>query len=622
MTNLLNRRLPLIAFMVVIAAGVFLGCESQDELAYENPLDPRNPGSSDPFGLTAVYAGGWVTLEWTVPSGPAIAQIVVESIVAGQPTDLDTLETSVTTYIDTNPLGNAENQYRLRAEDEFGRAAQTSQVVAAAVFVPPVIDIPAAQRLEGTLRIQSATQDVVVRATTGDVVQLDTLASFAAARTAPIVAEETGFTGYGLLSARTAGGIVLPNRQLYTRAGLVSGADTLWVSGTDSITIQTDLVLNFGKLGGGTTVAAPEVDISLLGGGTGIDSLRFATSREALAATAWQPSAEEFLAVPLRDTPGAQELWVQYLSDFGFDTIPEPLVLSGDDLSGASLSLVLPESGIVEGRTVGVELDAEATEVRLSTSIGFEDATWQAYTDSLGFTLRDAPGPQTIYAQFRNQWFLSSVLAQEVLLSASTIDVVFTAPVDGDPVSGGSEIAVTGDVEGLAVAETVTRLEINTGEGWQDLPADTTWATSWTVPAEFTVDTPWLLGVRATATNDTSSVQTAGVTWIEVTITQLGIAITRPVAGGDVYTGTGVSIRGNATRDLTAAELDSVVVTAGDTVMVTTEALTGWEVTWNAPAVAEAVPAEIIATVFADTASVADTVQVNLLPPEPEEEDE
>lgn len=622
MTNLLNRRLPLIAFMVVIAAGVFLGCESQDELAYENPLDPRNPGSSDPFGLTAVYAGGWVTLEWTVPSGPAIAQIVVESIVAGQPTDLDTLETSVTTYIDTNPLGNAENQYRLRAEDEFGRAAQTSQVVAAAVFVPPVIDIPAAQRLEGTLRIQSATQDVVVRATTGDVVQLDTLASFAAARTAPIVAEETGFTGYGLLSARTAGGIVLPNRQLYTRAGLVSGADTLWVSGTDSITIQTDLVLNFGKLGGGTTVAAPEVDISLLGGGTGIDSLRFATSREALAAAAWQPSAEEFLAVPLRDTPGAQELWVQYLSDFGFDTIPEPLVLSGDDLSGASLSLVLPESGIVEGRTVGVELDAEATEVRLSTSIGFEDATWQAYTDSLGFTLRDAPGPQTIYAQFRNQWFLSSVLAQEVLLSASTIDVVFTAPVDGDPVSGGSEIAVTGDVEGLAVAETVTRLEINTGEGWQDLPADTTWATSWTVPAEFTVDTPWLLGVRATATNDTSSVQTAGVTWIEVTITQLGIAITRPVAGGDVYTGTGVSIRGNATRDLTAAELDSVVVTAGDTVMVTTEALTGWEVTWNAPAVAEAVPAEIIATVFADTASVADTVQVNLLPPEPEEEDE
>ncbi|MBD3221669.1 hypothetical protein GF314_10545 [bacterium] len=623
MTPNLLRRGPLIGLMVMVGLAILFGCESPEEPRYVNPLDPRNPESTDPFGLGAVHADGWVTLEWTVPEGPAIAQIVIESIVAGQPSDIDTVAADVTSYIDTSPRGNTENQYRLRAEDGSGRAAQNSQVVTATVFVPPVIAIPGQQRLESGIQIRSAVHDVVVGATTGDVVQLDTLETFAAARTVAVVDDEATFEDYRILAARVEGADnVLPTRDLYARVGLIDEPDTLWVSDTGSVPVTINLATGFGKLGGGNTVAAPVVDVSLLGEGAGMDSVRFATSEAALAAASWRPGAGEFLGIPLRDTPGPQELWVEYLTEFGFDTVPEPIELRGDDLSGASFDLVLPESGIVEGRTVGVEPSAVATEMRLSTSVGFEGAPWQAYADSLGLVLGDEPGPQTIYAQFRNHWFVSPILAQEVLLSAATLDVAFDTPVAGDPVRGGSTVDVSGHVTGLDAGYTVTGIEVNVGEGWQDLPADTLWSTTWTVPDEFAVDTPWLLGARATAADTESGDEIQGVSWIEVTITQLGIAITSPAEGDTVATGAPVTIRGTATQDLTADPLESVEVTVADTVMTTTEALTGWQVSWNAAAVDDTTTTSIVATVRAGEESLADTVSVVLIPPEPEEEEE
>jgi hypothetical protein len=621
MTHRTLRRLPLVIILMIAAAALLHGCDSQDAPVYENPLDPRYPGSTDPFELTAVYANGWVTLEWVVPPGPAIAEIVIESLVAGQPSDLDTVAVDETSYIDTAPRANAENQYRLRAVDEFGRSAQNSHVVAATLFVPPVIDLPDGIRTADGVKIRSAYHDILVRAETGDVAQLDTLDDFSAARLAPVVDGEAVFPGYKILAERTDQGVVLPGRDLFARVGLINGTDTLWVSDVDVLPITIEFISTFGRVGGGRTVAAPNVDITLTSTGIGADSLRFATSRAGLNDAAWRLPAEEFLDVPLRDTPGSQPLFAQFRTEFGYDVIPDSVVFSGDPLTSAAFDLVLPESGIVEGRTVGVEPRAVATEMRFSTSLGFEDAPWQAYTDSLGVELRAEPGPQILYAQFRNHWFISAILSEEVLLSAAVLEPAFTAPLDGDPVRAGATIDVTGEVAEPDSGYALTRLEVHFGDGWQDLPPDTSWATTWTAPEGFTVDTPWRLGVRATAEDPNLGDTIQGVEWIEVLITQLTLAITEPAAGEEVTTGAPVTIRGTATSDLTGADLKAIVVDVADTTIVTTEALTGWSVTWNAAAVADTTDATITATVYAGQESLQRSVDVVLLPPEPDEEE-
>ena len=625
------RRLPALSVLallggVLLGAALLGGCESTDQPTYGNPLDPASLGSSDPFGLTAVHASGQVSLEWTVPEGPAIAQIVIESIINSQPADLDTVDVAETTWIHASPRGNAENLYRLRAEDASGRAAQTSHVVAASVFVPPVIEIPdgVVQGATGSVKITQAAQDIVVRAVNGDVVQVDTLPDFSTTTPLALVDGEATYTDFHLLKPRVEGGTVIPQRNLYVRAGLQpAGGGPQWTGVIDSLLVTMELVTSISRQGGGNRLARPSVDVTLLSGGAGADSVRFATSEDSLSARPWLAPAATYEGITLRDTPLEQQIHAQYLSSFGDVVTSQPLTLRGDDLTSATFALELPETDLVEGRDVTVLSDAVATEMRLSTSVGFENGTgWVAYADTAIYTFAtEDPGPLTLYAQYRNHWYLSPVFSEQLELGAVVLDPTFADPADGDPVSGGSTIVVSGTVGGLGQGYTLTRVETNLGAGWQDIPVDTLWTTGWTAPT-FEADTEWPLGVRATAVDDTTGALIQGVAWIEVVVTQLTLAITDPSEDEEVATGELVTIRGLATQDLTAAPLDSIRVVVADTVLTTTESLTGWSVGWNAAAVADTTDATITATVYAGEDTREDSVEVVLLPPEPEEEEE
>ena len=74
-----------------------------------------------------------------------------------------------------------------------------------------------------------------------------------------------------------------------------------------------------------------------------------------------------------------------------------------------------------------------------------------------------------------------------------------------------------------------------------------------------------------------------GTRWVEVIISQLVLTLDDPEDGDEITTGEGVevSIEGTATADLTAAPLDSVVVTAGDASLVATEDLAEWSLSWT-----------------------------------------
>jgi hypothetical protein len=229
-------------------------------------------------------------------------------------------------------------------------------------------------------------------------------------------------------------------------------------------------------------------------------------------------------------------------------------------------------------------------------------------------------GDQTVYAQFRNHWFLSGIISETVTVSGAVLDVAFTTPLDGDPVSGGNPTELSGRAGPLPDRFAFTALDIHLGDGWQSLPPDTTWEATWDAP-RFEVDTPRRLGIRAIAEHDSTGESIEGVQWIEVTVSQLTVSITEPVEGAELITGGPITLRGRATQDLTSAPLDSVVVTIADVRLPLYEGLGGWTARWDAPAVAEDESTTVTATAHAGEHSVTTSVGAILVPPEPEEDE-
>lgn len=628
MPRRLPRHLTLLLLLSSLIGALLLGCETTEESALTNPLDPRNPASSDPFGLVAIYADGAVTLSWTVPAGPAIAEVVVEGIVNNQPSDLDTVAVDVTTYTDIAPRGNTENLYRLRAQDANGLAAQTSQVVAATVFVPPLIDIPLATvNAAGGVKISRSRHDISILAVAGDLVQLDTVPDFST--TDPIVPTDGvgTYPQFGIRKLRREG-VPLPDRQLYVRAGFqpAGGGTPLW-SSVDSLQVTMELITGLNKAGGGATVARPFVDLNLTSNGAGIDSVRFATSEEGLLAAPWLAPAASYHDVPLDDTAAPQSVIAEFASSFGDRVRSAPLPLRGDPLTSVSLGPQLPPSGLVEGQVLRLIPSAVATEMRLSTYPDFRDGPWRAYADTVDLVIPHAGGERTVYAQFRNHWFLSGILSEDVVVSGAVLDVAFDSPLDGDPVSGGSTTTLTGRAGPLPEGFAFTSLDAHLGDGWHELPPDTAWSVAWDVP-RYDVDTPRRLGIRAIAEDAATGESIEGVQWIEVTVSQLTVSITAPAEGDTLATGAVVTVRGLATRDLTTVPLDSVVVTIADTDLTVLASLTvlegleGWTAGWDAPAVSEPIAATFTATAHAGADTVTTSVGAILAPPLPPEDDE
>ena len=171
--------------------------------------------------------------------------------------------------------------------------------------------------------------------------------------------------------------------------------------------------------------------------------------------------------MPLLDTANEQALYAQLASSFGDLVDEEPLVLTADSLKTASVTPDLPSNGIVSGLLVKLELSAVATEMRVSTDVGFSDTDWQPYADELMVTLPDESGTQTIYTQFRNHWFQTmESLRTDLTVSASVLDLAFTNLASGMAVSGGDSMGVTGTVGPVPDGYTLTAVELNTGNGF------------------------------------------------------------------------------------------------------------------------------------------------------------
>ncbi|HOX24566.1 MAG TPA: fibronectin type III domain-containing protein [Candidatus Krumholzibacteria bacterium] len=608
--NRLSRCLTTLACTLLSIAAFVPGCADDPAApAFDNPFDPRNPAAADPLDLRAVYADGRVTLSWITPPGRGITGYVVHWVYLDNNYEIGRLTTvtAAMTFVVEEPVANTINEYRVQALGANGATAAISHVVPATVMVPPIVRLAS-----GLGEVRSRHQDLIVRAAAGDYAQIDVDGGFTQPAQAEIQADSTVFFASFDLGPRPG---TAPACTVFARAAfdLGGGLPPAW-SLTDTLPLTINFAPTILRPDSTTTVAEPLTDLAVSHGGAGVDSMRFGTSPEDVAAAPWRPGAALATAVELLDTVQEQTVYAEFLADFGFIR-SSTLALVADPLTAAEFRLVLPGNRVSLVREVPVRSEAQATEMRISQYPDFAGSAWVPYADRFEIVLEGEPGLKVIYAQFRNHWYESPILTDFVILSGASVQVAFTHPTDGLILEGGTTIDVAGVATTFDGDFPITRVQVHLGDGWQDANGGDNWEAVWDVP-RLAADTTWPIGALARAEN-AGGVFYTGVAWINVTISQLTVAITAPAPFAEIERGTTVAIAGTATPFLAGAPLDSVVVDAAGQRLSAAPPLDDWTVDWTTPEGAGTTPVEITAWVYAGADSLSDRVQVTLVAPAP-----
>lgn len=600
----------LIAFLCCAAPAVLLvfGCsENPQEPVFANPFDPDAPGSSDPLNLRAIYGDGKVTLTWTGIAGHGIETYTVTLILAGTPYELDRLEAleGTMSYVVQNPSPSVVNAYLVRALDANGFSAATSHVVPAEVVVPPILGLAS-----GKTEVRSRYQDLVVQSIPGYTVQVDTMLSFDTAVQALV-----GDDGTAVLSAFDLG----PRPSAAARCTLYAAAVFELGDGKEALRTDVDklilrIVFNptINRPDTTFTVAVPWTDLVVSDQAVGVQSMLFASSAEALAEADTLPGAPLVENWPLLDTPLPQRVHARFISEFGFSRT-RTLDLSADNLNGAAFALDLPPNRVTSNPTISIRCRAVATEMRISQYPDFRDAPWQPYAKTSQITLDGAPGSYQVFAWFRNHWFESAILTEQVVLAGDSPQIAFLHPAEGQVVRGGTTIQLAGTAGSSPGAEPVSEVQVNTGQGWVPAAGTDHWSAFWTVPL-LEADTAHALGARALLATDDGG---AATTWINVTISRLRVAITAPLDGARIPWGEDLTISGTAAPLLGGADLDSVVVAVLDESLTVLPPLSSWSVDWAVPPGDGTVATTLTATVHAGFESASHQIEITVAPPKP-----
>jgi hypothetical protein len=494
----------LIAALATAGAAALLGgCEkSPSAPEFDNIFDPDGPENGQPLHLTASLSGTKITLSWTQPQGFGISyyQILHSLSLLSEFLPVGSVEHSDNTFGTfnfENASPTATHYFKIQAfdaEDNFTSIADQAPAIRS---TPPRVTVNG-----GATRIASRNITLNVLVTAGDSLR---------------VSNRRDFVGESRLASGESGQTLdIP----WTLAEAASNDTNLTVrvlafplagfADTAKVTLDVDFTPDFTVAGDPASVATRVVALEIPM--TGVVSMRFADSEEALADLPWLPGSAN-PDYPLANSANPQTVWGEFLGDFGF-THTGSITVTPDLLTEASFALDLPVDRVTDQSTVTVLADAVATQMRFSESLDFSQVPWTAYADTSSLELSADPGRKVLYGQFRNEWSQSAILTDFVIYLSQPLEVAILAPVAGSQISSGTTLQVLGSSTAPAFSASVdsVRFDSGAGFGFQPVSGTESWSFLWDVPA-VTENTERVLRARAWAAGD--SVTTA----VSVTLT-------------------------------------------------------------------------------------------------------
>ena len=594
------RRAIVLAFLLALVSitlvSVLTGCDSTPEKpVYDNPFDPNGPNGGDPYDLTATLGDTTITLSWIQPQGFGITNFdvlhstsLVEEFFSIGVVDVTDEDRGIFAYV--NPEPTTTHYFKIQAIDDLGNISGVSYIVPASAQVLARVVIGNGNKLAVT---RNTSLNITV--TDGDSLRIS----------------QTGHEDSELVMAADVSGTpsIVPwdlgsadsNDTILTMNVVVQFGNNL--GDTNKVELELDFTPRLALAQGGIRVASliPALTIEP----EGLVFMRFASALEDLADLPWLPGSSTYDEYHLVDTANPQTIYAEFLGDFGFSNFQQ-LIVRPDLLLDPTFALVLPPNHISDDITIKGISNANATLMRFGESLDFSSIPWIAYSDTTFITLTPEPGEKVIYAQYRNDFADSPILTDYVIHINQPVDVVITAPAEGNLVNGGTFLLVQGTSTSPSGSIPVDLVKFDGGDGFVDVEGTDNWSFNWEIP-RFDLDTDLTIRARAWAGDD--SVTTS----MSLIVTQLMLGITSPDEGDTVISDTVVEISGFALAATGGPALDSVVVTI-DGVEMIAEGTGAWTVDWHPAEVIDEREVEVLATVYAGTTNYTITTTLLLIP--------
>lgn len=444
----------LVACLLGVVFLAMLSCsDNPSEPSRENVLDQENPETEgDPFGLTAEVGASAVTLRWQRLDIPSLVEYRIYRRVgeSGDYSTIATIDIALDSCVDSDIDVGTTYYYKVAAVDAAGASSEISHQVAASVHSLAAFsinngDVETSSR-EVTLTIRAASCDSIWtwNGTRGDSASGQWLRKDAA--------------------VASIGWNLAPGPGLKTVHASLRYSDGHREHHRGSI--EPAAIAPSMLIEGGADLATSR-NVELIIDATGAIEMMLANSQD-FSGTTWQ----EYSATAswtLSEGDGDKTVYLRARNDFLVEaetssTIrPAPIAASMDIAGGADSTTT---------RSVVLALNAVgATDMMLSNSADFANATWQAYSPTVAWELEAGGGIKTVRARIRNDFSM----LDEVM------DTISPAPLNPSLViAGGAESTSTRAVELSLTAVGATEVMISNtpdhaGSIWRDYATTAAW---------------------------------------------------------------------------------------------------------------------------------------------------
>ncbi len=143
--------ITIILLTILTTLAIFVACDSKPtKPEYNNVFDPGNPTTSgDPFELQVTIGNGGVTLTWTKPASPNLANFKIyrsKNETTGY-TAIQTVSATLTQYVDLTVENGQSYWYKIAAVDGNGNETSTTADTTTQIYVNtrPVASFTATQ---------------------------------------------------------------------------------------------------------------------------------------------------------------------------------------------------------------------------------------------------------------------------------------------------------------------------------------------------------------------------------------------------------------------------------------------------------------------------------------------